>query len=115
MNSDNIVLESVVTPADGKENDSGTTKGGADLGSNCMPIASTSYVASLMVDDSVNTDSEGEVEEIYDETASFMAHMSFKINKVKMVVEWEIRACMKNGRRLMIKTRMMMMTLMIAF
>lgn len=47
LNNDNTVLESVVTPTDGKENDNGTNKGGADLGSTCMP--NTSYVASMWI------------------------------------------------------------------
>ena len=44
-------------------------------------VPSSSIVASKKIDDPVNEDSDSEVFEIYNETASFMASTSSKVNK----------------------------------
>ncbi|GKC48233.1 hypothetical protein Tco_1065955 [Tanacetum coccineum] len=48
----------------------------------CTPTSpSSSYVVSKKVDDLVNEDSDSEVEEVYDETVTFMASTSSNVNK----------------------------------
>ncbi|GJT43502.1 reverse transcriptase domain-containing protein [Tanacetum coccineum] len=44
-------------------------------------LPSSSNVVSKKVDDLVNEDNDSEVEEVYDETATYMASMSFNVNK----------------------------------
>ncbi|GJS00878.1 DNA helicase [Tanacetum coccineum] len=57
-----------------------TNKVGADLYATSIP--NTSNVTLNKLDDPVNVDSDSEVKEVYNETASFMAQTGSKINKV---------------------------------
>ncbi|GJV36444.1 retrotransposon-related protein [Tanacetum coccineum] len=68
----------------------------------------------LSVDDPVNTDSDSDVDEVLNETSSFMASTSSKINKSsKSGGVVKNKSLYEHGKRFTMKTRTMMMTLMI--
>ncbi|GJW54918.1 hypothetical protein Tco_0099003 [Tanacetum coccineum] len=76
-------------------------------------LPSSSNVVSKKVDDVVNNDKDNEVEDVSMKLPLiWLLRASMLIKLLKVAVVGEIKACMNNGRKIMVKTCMMMMTLM---